>query len=68
MLAIKKKYIVDEKTAEYLRFRLISRHLRKLKQLLEDYALAAFIKENKPEDKLTLQEAKDFYKNLKKAD
>jgi hypothetical protein len=33
----------------------------------EDYVLAKLIKENQPGDRVSLKEAKAFYKNLKKA-
>jgi hypothetical protein len=33
----------------------------------EEYILAKLIRENQPEDRVSLKEAKPFYKNLKKA-
>lgn len=67
MLPIKKRYIVDEKDRR-VAVQLDIETFEKIERVLEDYALGELIKENKPEDKLSLQEAKEFYKNLKKAE
>ena len=67
MLTIKKRYIVDEKD-RWVAVQLDIETFEKIEQVLEDYALGELIKENKQEDKLRLQEAKEFYKNLKKAE
>ncbi len=67
MLTIKKQYIVDENDRK-VAVQLDIETFEKIEQVLEDYALGELIKENKPEEKLSLQEAKEFYKNLKKAE
>lgn len=67
MLTIKKRYIVDEKDRK-VAVQLDIETFEKIEQVLEDYALGELIKENNPEDNLSLQEAKEFYKNLKKAE
>ncbi len=67
MLTIKKQYIVDENDRK-VAVQLDIETFEKIEQVLEDYALGELIKENKPKEKLSLQEAKEFYKNLKKAE
>jgi hypothetical protein len=37
-----------------------------MEQLLEDYALGKFIEENVPEENLSLNEAQQYYNQLKK--
>ncbi len=66
MLPIKKKYIIDENDQK-VAVQLDIETFQKIEQVLEDYALGELIKENKPEDRLSLEEAKAYYKNLKKA-
>ncbi len=66
MLTIKKKYIVDENDQK-VAVQLDIETFQKIEQVLEDYALGELIKENKPEDRLSLEDAKAFYKTLKKA-
>jgi hypothetical protein len=67
MLTIKKRYIVDEKDGK-VAVQLDIETFEKIEQVLEDYALGELIKENKQEENLSLKEAKEFYKNLKKAE
>jgi len=67
MLTIKKRYIVDEKDRK-VAVQLDIETFEKIEQVLEDYALGELIKENNQADKLSLKEAKEFYKNLKKAE
>jgi hypothetical protein len=67
MLTIKKRYIVDEKDRK-VAVQLDIETFEKIEQVLEDYALGELIKENKQEENLSLKEAKEFYKNLKKAE
>ena len=66
MLEIRKKYVADENDQK-VAVQLDIETYGKIEQVLEDYALGELIKENKPEDNLSLEEAKAFYKNLKKA-
>ncbi len=66
MLPIKKKYIIDENDQK-VAVQLDIETFQKIEQVLEDYALGELIKENKPEDRLSLEDAKAFYKTLKKA-
>ncbi|MBD0254954.1 MAG: hypothetical protein ICV83_04475 [Cytophagales bacterium] len=65
MLEIKKKYIVDENDQK-VAVQLDIETFRRIAQILEDYALGELIKENKPEDNVSIEEAKAYYKNLKK--
>lgn len=67
MLPIKKRFIVDEGDRK-IAVQLDIKTFEKIEQVLEDYALGEFIKENKQEDNLSLEEAKTFYKSLKKAE
>jgi hypothetical protein len=66
VLTIKKKYIVDENNRKVAVQRNIETFQR-IEQVLEDYALGEFIKENKPEENLSTEEAKTFYNNLQKS-
>jgi len=66
MLTIKRKYIIDENDQK-VAVQLDIETFQKIEQVLEDYALGELIKKNKPEDNLSLEEAKAYYKNLKKA-
>jgi hypothetical protein len=65
MLSIKRKYIVDEEDRK-VAVQIDIETFEKIEQVLEDYALGELMKENRPEDKLSLDEAKEFYINLKK--
>jgi len=67
MLTIKKRFIVDEEDRK-VAVQLDIKTFEKIEQVLEDYALGELIKENKQEDNLSLEEAKTFYKSLKKAE
>lgn len=66
MLTIKKKYIVDENDQK-VAVQLDIETFQRIEQVLEDYALGELIKENNPKDRLSLEEAKAVYKNMKKA-
>ncbi len=66
MLSIKKKYIVNER-AKKIAVQLDIKTYEKMESLLEDYVLAKYIKENKEDDRLELNEAKAFYAKLKKS-
>lgn len=65
MEAIKKKYIVNEAN-EKIAVQLDIKTFEKIERLLEDYVLGEAIKENKEKDRLTLKEAKVYYRKLKK--
>ncbi len=67
MLTINKRYIIDEKDRK-VAVQLDIETFERIEQVLEDYALGELIKENRQEDKLSLEEAKTFYKSLKKAE
>ncbi len=66
MLAINKRYIIDEKNRK-VAVQIDIETFERIEQVLEDYALGELIKENRPEDKLSLEEAKTLYNSLKKA-
>jgi hypothetical protein len=66
MLTIKKKYIIDENDQK-VAVQLDIETFQRIEQVLEDYALGELIKENNPKDRLSLEEAKAVYKNMKKA-
>jgi hypothetical protein len=65
MLKIKKKYVTDEKNNP-LAVQIDIETFKKIEQLLEDYALGQFILENDPDDALSLEDGKAYYKNLEK--
>lgn len=65
MIAIKRKYIVNE-ADEKIAVQLDIKTFEKIERLLEDYVLGESIKENKEKDRLTLKEAKLYYQKLKK--
>jgi len=65
MLNIDKTYVTD-KNKRPIAVQIDIGTFEKIEQLLEDYALGQFIDENNPMDNLTLNEAKEYYKKLKK--
>lgn len=67
MLHIKKKYIVDENNNR-MAVQLEIDTYNKIERLLEDYALGKLMEENEDDDNLNLEEARVYYKKLKKAD
>lgn len=67
MLHIKKKYIVDENNNR-MAVQLEIDTYNKIERLLEDYALGKLMEENDDDDNLNLEEARVYYKKLKKAD
>ena len=65
MLEIDKKYIVD-KNKKLIAVQIDIETFNKIEMLLEDYALGKLIDENSPDDNLSLNEAKSYYRKLKK--
>ncbi len=65
MLKIKKTYLTDEKKRP-IAVQIDFRTFNKIEQVLEDYALGQLIEENDPTEVLSLNEAKEYYKNLEK--
>ncbi len=65
MEAIKKKFIKD-KDNKNVAVEISIDEFNKIEQILEDYALGELIKETDGAENLSLQEAKTFYKSLKK--
>lgn len=65
MLKIKKKYLTDENNRA-VAVQLDIKTFERIEQLLEDYALGQLIEENEPNDTLSLNEAEEYYKKLKK--
>ncbi|MCB0496126.1 MAG: hypothetical protein KDC79_08305 [Cyclobacteriaceae bacterium] len=66
MKAIDKQYITNEKN-ERIAVQVEIKTFEKMEQLLEDYALGKYLDEDDSE-KLTAEEAKTYYNQLKKAD
>ncbi len=66
MEAISKKFIKD-KDNKNVAVEIPIDEFNKIEQILEDYALGALIKETDSAENLALQEAKTFYKSLKKS-
>lgn len=60
MLEIKKSYVTDSKKRP-VAVQIDIQTFEKMEQLLEDYALGQFIKENDDEDVLSVAEAKEYY-------
>lgn len=65
MLDLKEKYIVD-KQQKPVAVQLDIKTFKRLEEVLEDYALAQYMKETDDEEILTLNEAKAYYQKLKK--
>lgn len=63
MLDIKKTYVTDSRKRP-IAVQVDIQTFEKMEQLLEDYALAQFIKENDPNDTLSVADAKAFYETL----
>ena len=66
MIAISRKYIVDESNQK-VAVQLDLKTFEKIEQLLEDYVIGEKIKANKSTERLTISEAKAYYKKLKKS-
>ncbi|MFT4156221.1 hypothetical protein [Parafilimonas sp.] len=65
MLDLKEKYIIN-KQQKPVAVQLDIKIFKRLEDVLEDYALTQYMKETDLEEKLTLNEAKTYYKRLKK--
>ncbi len=65
MLNIKKTYLTDEKKRP-VAVQVDIETFQRMEQLLEDYALGQFIEENDPNENLSLNEAKEYYRKLKR--
>ncbi len=65
MLDLKEKYIID-KNQKPVAVQLDIKTFKRIEEVLEDYALAQYMKETKDDVKLNIDEAKTFYKKLVK--
>jgi hypothetical protein len=65
MLDLKEKYIVN-KQQEPVAVQLDIKIFKQLEDVLEDYALAQYMRKSKNDVKLNIDEAKIFYKKLVK--
>ena len=65
MLKIKKKILTDEKKRP-IAVQLDIKTYEKIEQLLEDYALGQLIEENNPDEYLSVNEAEEYYRKLRK--
>lgn len=63
MLDLKEKYIVN-KQQKPVAVQLDIKTFKKIEEVLEDYALAHYMKESNSDEKFNVQEAKSFYKKL----
>ncbi len=63
MKSIKKKYIVDEQNRR-VAVQIPIGTFQHIEEILENYALVQLIDENQDEEKLTLNEAKEYYSKL----
>ena len=66
MDAIKRKYIVDEDNNK-IAVQLDIDTFNKIEETLEDYALYNLITENKDDEAIDLDDARQFYGNLEKS-
>lgn len=65
MKAIRKKYIVNERN-EKVAVQLDIKTFEKIERALEDFVLGEKMMKNSKEDRLSISEAKSYYKRLKK--
>jgi len=65
MLDLKEKYIID-KNQKPVAVQLDIKTFKRIEEVLEDYALAQYMKETRNDEKLNIDEAKTFYKKLVK--
>jgi hypothetical protein len=65
MLDLKEKYIIN-KNQKPVAVQLDIKTFKRIEEVLEDYALAQYMKEAKSDEKLNIGEAKTFYKKLAK--
>ena len=64
---IKRKYIVDENNNK-VAVQLDLNTFNQIEEILENYALVQFMKENEKDKILSLKEAKSYYNKLDKSD
>ena len=62
---LKEKYIID-KNQKPVAVQLDIKTFKRIEEVLEDYALAQYMKEAKNDEMLSIDEAKAFYKKLVK--
>lgn len=62
MLEIKKTYVTDSKKRPFA-VQVDIQTFERMEQLLEDYALGQFIRENDPDENLSVAEAKAYYES-----
>ncbi|HEX9654511.1 MAG TPA: hypothetical protein VGA99_12440 [bacterium] len=67
MDTIEKRYIVDEQNRK-VAVQLDIETFEKIEEVLESYALVQLMKENEEDERLSLKEAKAYYKKLDKVD
>jgi len=65
MKTINKQYIVDEKNKK-IAVQIPIETFEKIEEILENYALVQLMKENEGEETLSINEAKEYYNQLKK--
>ncbi|WP_320113095.1 hypothetical protein [Draconibacterium orientale] len=65
MLNINKSYVTD-KNKRLIAVQIDIKTFEKIEQVLEDHALGKLIEENIASENLTLNDAKAYYKNLRK--
>lgn len=65
MLDLKEKYIINRQQKP-VAVQLDIKTFKKIEEVLEDYALAQYMEESDDEEKLSINEAKAFYKKLVK--
>lgn len=66
MFDIKRQYIVDENNKR-IAVQLDVPTFEKMEQLIENYVLAELIKENDPDEVVSMKEAEAYYGKLSKA-
>lgn len=65
MLDLNEKYIVN-KQQKPVAVQLDIKTFKKIEEVLEDYALAQYMKKSDSDEKFNVQEAKSFYRKLVK--
>jgi hypothetical protein len=65
MLDLNEKYIINKQNKP-VAVQLDIKTFKKLEEVLEDYALAQYMKQADNDEKLNIEEAKTFYKKIKK--
>ncbi len=65
MLDLKEKYIINKKNKP-IAVQLDIKTFHRIEEVLDDYALAQYMGQTDKDEKLNLEEAKTFYKKIKK--